>query len=163
MKLVTMIAVLFVFWPLFSDAQTDHKRYARNVNENGDLRSEGWMRFHVKTGYWKFYHENGKVAEQGTFAYDKKEQYWFFFDEHRIRIKEGHFKNDQQVGWWLFYDKKGSVDHKCQLTDGVKDGFCLKYRQGKLVSAEKYAHGKKIDEWENFGDFTKENHVSELK
>jgi antitoxin component YwqK of YwqJK toxin-antitoxin module len=163
MKFLKFIYILFLCLGLLAFSNSEDLRYERNYYKDGTLASEGWMRFNVKTDYWIFYHPNGKKAEQGYFAYGKKENYWFFYDEHRIRTKEGHFKNNEQVGWWLFYDKKGRINHKCQLTSGVKDGYCLKYKDSKLISAEKYSKGKKIKEWTTFNAFTHENSLSELK
>lgn len=148
---------------LFSFTESEDKRYERNYDDTGTLISEGWKRFNVKTDYWRFYHTNGKVSEQGFFGYDKREKYWFFYDENRIRTQEGHYKNDERIGWWLFYDKKGRIDHKCQLNLGVENGYCLKYKDEKLISAEAFSEGKKIKEWKNLDAFTQENNLSEVQ
>ena len=142
---------------------SEDKRYKKSYYDNGTLKSEGWMRFNVKTDYWKFYHPNGKLSEQGYFAYDKKEKYWFFYDENRIRTQQGAYKKNERTGWWIFYDTKGRVNHKCQLTNGIEDGYCLKYKDEKLISAEKFSKGKKIKEWKNFNSFMQENSLSDLK
>lgn len=147
----------FVF---LSGIASEDNSYKKTYYENGTLKSEGWFRFNVKTDYWKYYHENGRIASQGHYEYGKKEKYWYFYDEHRVRTQEGHFSDGEQVNWWLFYDNQGRVNHKCQLEKGVKNGYCLKYSDNKLTSAEKYSHGNKIKEWTTFGDFDRTNTTS---
>ncbi|TLP82734.1 toxin-antitoxin system YwqK family antitoxin [Maribacter sp. ACAM166] len=163
MKLLKFVYGILICLGLLAFTSTEDKLYQRMYYENGTLASEGWIRFNVKTDYWTFYHPNGKKSEQGYFAYGKKEKYWFFYDENRIRTKEGHYAKNIQVGWWLFYDKKGRINHKCQLKNSVEDGYCLKYKDSKLISAKKYREGEKIKEWSNFSSFTKENSLSDLK
>ena len=77
--------------------------------------------------------------------------------------KEGHFKNGKKANWWLFYDTLEKVNHKCQLKDNQKNGYCLMYHDEKLVSASKYKAGKKLKEWTTFASFKKENNLSDLK
>jgi len=67
------------------------------------------------------------------------------------------------ANWWLYYDATGKIQHKCQLINGVKNGYCLKYKKEKLASAEKYSNGKKIKEWYSLSSFKKENSLSDLK
>lgn len=163
MKPLKFVSACIICLAFSSFNNSEDKRYERSYYSNGTLASEGWLRFNVKTDYWYFYHTNGKIAEKGYFAYDKKEKYWFFFDENRIRTKEGNFVKNKQEGWWLFYDKKGQINHKCQLKNGIENGYCLKYIDSKMISAEKYSNGAKIKEWSTFKDFTHENSLSDLK
>jgi len=160
--LVKSIFSLFIFF-LLAFYPNQEKTYEKNYYENGKLKSEGWSRLNAKTGYWKFYHENGRISEQGHYKYNKREQYWYFYNKDRVRKEEGHYKNGEKINWWLFYDKKGRINHKCQLSKGIKNGYCLKYMDEKLTSAEKYSNGKKIKEWTSFGDFRRENSLSDLK
>jgi len=156
------ICILLAFGFLSGIASEDNS-YKKAYYENGKLKSEGWFRFNVKTDYWKYHHESGRIASQGHYAYGKKEKYWYFYDENRVRTQEGHFTDGEKVNWWLFYDKQGRVNHKCQLEKSIKNGYCLKYSNNQLMSAEKYRHGKKIKEWTNFVDFKKENTLTDLK
>ncbi len=158
-----MKALLFLTLVLFIGNAADEKTYEKTYYDNGNLKSEGWLRYNVKTDYWKFYHENGKISEQGHYEYGKREKYWFFYTKNRVRAKEGHYIKGEQVDWWLFYDPQGRINHKCQLNMGVKDGYCLKYEDEKLTSAEQYSNGEKVKEWINFSAFTKENSLSDLK
>ena len=159
MKLIMFFSIFL----LLGFNMSEEKNYDRTYYDNGNLKSEGWLRYNVKTDYWKFYHKNGKIASQGPYAYGKEDGYWYFFDKNRIRTKEGHYAKGEQVDWWLYYDKKGRINHKCQLDMGVKNGYCLKFEDEKIISAEKYSNGEKIKEWTNFGAFRKENSVSDLK
>lgn len=154
------ILLAFVF---LSATLPEDNTYTKAYYDNGELKSEGWLRFNVKSGYWKFYHENGTLSSQGHYKYGKKEKYWYFYSPNRVRVQEGHFLNGEKINWWLFYDKQGRINHKCQLYIGVKNGYCLKYLDNKLTSAEKYSNGKKIKEWENFDHFNRKNIVSDLE
>lgn len=155
MKLLKFVYTILTCLALLAFNGSEDKRYERTYYEDGTLASEGWMRFNIKTDYWTFYHPNGKKSDQGYFAYDKREKYWFFYDENRIRTKEGKYVKNKQEGWWLFYDKKGQINHKCQLKNGIKNGYCLKYKDSKMISAEKYTASVKVKEWTNFSPFTK--------
>ncbi|MGB3150194.1 MAG: hypothetical protein WBB27_05980 [Maribacter sp.] len=159
MKLIVLFSVIL----FLGFNPPEDRTYDKTYYKNGKLKSEGWLRYNVKTGYWKFYHENGKISEQGHYVYGKRENYWYFYNKNRVRTKEGHYEKGEQVNWWLFYDLKGRINHKCQLNMGVKDGYCLKYKDEKLTSAEKYSNGEKIKEWTSFGAFKKENSLSDLE
>ena len=159
LKKISILLILVVLWGFTPEETT----YKKTFYANGKVKSEGWVRYNVKTGYWKFYHENGKISSQGHYEYDKKEKYWYFYNKNRVRVQEGHFINDEKINWWLFYDNQGRINHKCQLSKGVKNGYCLKYVDNELTSAEKYNNGKKVKEWSSFGAFKKENSISDLK
>jgi len=146
-----------------SGGSPEDNTYKKAYYENGTLKSEGWVRFTIKTGYWKYYHNNGRMDSQGRYEYDKKEKYWYFYDQNRVRTQEGHFRTNKKVNWWLFYEKQGRVNHKCQLDKNIKNGYCFKYSENKLASAEKFENGKKIKEWSSFGDFEKNNTDTDLK
>ena len=163
MKPLIFVYAILISFVFLAFTSSEDKHYERTFYEDGTLASEGWMRFNVKTDYWSFYHKNGKIAEKGFFTYGKKEKYWFFYDENRIRTKEGKYVKNKQEGWWLFYDKKGQINHKCQLKNGIENGYCLKYIDSEMISAEKYSNGAKIKEWSTFKDFTHENSLSDLK
>ncbi len=157
-KIYVLLAFVFL-----SATVSEDNTYEKSYYENGNLKSEGWLRYNIKTGYWKFYHENGKIASQGHYKYGKKEKYWYFYNENRVRVQEGYFAAGEKIKWWLFYDKQGRINHKCQLNKGVKHGYCFKYLDNELTSAEKYNNGKKIKEWSDFGYFKKENSISDVK
>lgn len=157
-RLIVLLAFIFL-----SATVPGENTYEKTYYKNGKIKSEGWLRYNVKTGYWKFYHNNGNMESQGYFEYGKREKYWYFYTPNRVREQEGHFTNGEKTNWWLFYDQKGRIDHKCQLKKGIKNGYCLKYVDEELSSAEKYENGKKIKEWTSFGDFKQENSISDLR
>ncbi|MBT8298900.1 MAG: hypothetical protein KJO52_11250 [Maribacter sp.] len=138
-------------------------KYFKDFYASGKPKSEGWLIDGKKTGYWKFYHENGNTSEQGHYKYNRREKYWYFYSPNSVRIKEGKYLAGSMTSWWLFYDTKGRINHKCQLNNGKKNGYCLKYENEELVAAEKYHNGEKIKEWFNFVDFRRENKLSDLK
>ncbi len=154
-KICFLLALVFL-----SGLTSEDNTYKKAYYENGILKSEGWYRFNVKTDYWIYYHENGNIASQGHYEYGKKEKYWYFYDENRVRTEEGHFSEGDKVNWWLFYDKQGRINHKCQLEKGIENGYCLKYSDSKLISAEQYSHGKILKKWTTFEDFEKTNTTS---
>ena len=75
----------------------------------------------------------------------------------------GKFVNGKKTNWWVFYDPTGQISHKCQLKFNQKNGYCLKYKNGDIISASKYNAGKKIKEWYNLKDFKKENNLLNLR
>ena len=158
-KLLLLTSFLF----LFGNSPIEENTYFKDYYETGKAKSEGWLRYGIKMGYWKFYHRNGKISEQGHYEYNKREKYWHFYNKHRVKTKEGHYVNGEMTKWWLFYDEKGRISHKCQHNQGKKNGYCLKYENEKLTSAEKYRNGKKIKKWSSFSSFKRENKFSDLK
>ena len=76
---------------------------------------------------------------------------------------EGSYVNGKKSNWWLFYDSNEKVNHRCQLKNNQKNGFCLMYTNEKLTSAVKFSNGKKIKEWTDLASFKKENNLNDLK
>ena len=77
-------------------------------------------------------------------------------------------KNDDpgaSASFWARHgcDKKEKINHKCQLKDNQKNGYCLVYNNEKLVAASKYKAGKKLKEWTTFASFKRENNLSDLQ
>ena len=139
------------------------KTYTRAYYQNGNLKAEGWELDGTRNGYWKFYYIDGVLAEKGHFRGGAKDKYWHYYYPNGQVEKEGHYMNGDTVRWWIFYDNKGRIYHKCQLKEGKKNGYCLKYTNEKLTSAEKYHNGKKVGEWLSLHSFKKENKLSDLK
>lgn len=124
---------------LLGSASFFNRSYHKEYYQTGQLKSQGWKKGEVKTGYWFYYRINGALA------------------------KEGHYRNGKMASWWLFYDEHGVLNHKCQLNRGKKDGYCLKYSNKKLSSAVKYTEGKRIKEWHDLHSFRRENKLSDLR
>ena len=142
---------------------TSKKEYHREYHSNGVLKAEGWKVGESKEQFWKFYFPSGTIKEQGHFKNDLRVGYWYFYTQDGKLNMEGHYAEGGMAKWWLFYDKNGKINHKCQLKDGIKNGYCLKYVDEELKSAEKFKNGKKIKEWFSFASFKRENKLSDLK
>ena len=161
-----MKVLYIVFYFLFyinSTGETVSTEYIKEFYPTGTLKSEGWIMGDDKIRYWKYYYPNGTLMKKGHYKHNIKVGYWYFYSTNGLLEKEGHFIHGNMGLWWLFYDGQGNIDHKCQLTNGVKDGYCLRYENEKLISAEKYKNGKKVEEWYDFASFKKDNNLSKLK
>ena len=123
----------------------------------------GWIKNNQKNGYWKFYYENGNVEKEGRYSTNKPIKYWYFYTQNGFKKSEGHFTKGNKANWWLFYDDMEKINHKCQLKNNQKNGYCLMYKNEKLVSAAKFKAGKKIKEWTNLKAFKKENNLLDLQ
>ena len=143
----------------FSQKKTYHKGYFKN----GKLKEEGWVKNNLKSGYWKFYYTNGNLKKEGHFKKDLETKYWYFYNNDASKNKEGHYLAGKQHKWWLFYDTMGQINHKCQLKNNQKNGYCLIYKMDKLIKASKYKKGKKIKEWSDLKSFKKENSLFDLR
>ena len=159
MKLPVLLSFIF----LLGFSKPTKREYQRTYHNNGHIASEGWILSNKRDGYWKIYHENGNLSQQGNYKYNKREGYWYFYSENALPLKEGHYADNLKTNWWLFYDSQGRINHKCQLNQDLKNGYCLRYTNERLVLAEKYNKGKKIKEWTSFSAFQKENSLSDLK
>jgi antitoxin component YwqK of YwqJK toxin-antitoxin module len=138
------------------------KTYVKQTDTSGRIMAEGWMKGDTKQGYWRHYHPNGTLASQGNYHNDTRVKYWYFYHENEQKLKEGHYKAGIQVDWWIYYNEQGQLVHKCQLKNNQKNGYCLKYKNQRLIAASKFRKGIKIKEWTDFSAFTKENGLSDL-
>ena len=154
---------LIIILVLISLSVSAQKTYQKTYFDNGNLKSEGWQKNNQKNDYWKFYYENGNIKKEGRFSKDKPIKYWYFYTKKGIKKSAGHFLNGEKSNWWLFYDDLEKVNHKCQLKHNVKNGYCLMYKNEKLVSAAKFKAGKKIKEWTDLKAFKKENNLLDLQ
>ena len=107
--------------------------------------------------YVKKYYSNGKLMEEGWIVNDKKSDYWFYYFETGIKKEEGHYCNNQKNKWWIYYDNNQKVIKKSEYKDNVLSGLTIIYKNGKIVSAEKYTMGKKIKTWNTLSEFKKDN------
>ncbi|SEC54937.1 hypothetical protein SAMN04489761_3294 [Tenacibaculum sp. MAR_2009_124] len=156
-------SVYVLFLIIISQQSWGQKTYQKNYYSNGELKNEGWEINDKKIDYWKFYYKNGTVKKEGHYKNNLPTNYWYFYRKDGKKEKEGHFINGKQNKWWLYYDKVGNVNHKCQLKDNIKNGYCLLYRKKQLIKAVKFKDGKKINEWSDFSSFKKENNLNDLK
>lgn len=139
------------------------KKYQKSYFNNGIIKEEGWTVDSLKNGYWIYYHSNGTAKEKGHFVNGEKDGYWYSFFKTGIKESEGHFISGGKNKWWIFYDKKGNIIHKCQMKHNLKNGYCLLYKDNKLIKASKFVENKKLKEWKDFSSFKQENNLSDLK
>ena len=154
-KVSLILVVLMVFTSTVRADSDLFKQYFKTYYTTGQLQAEGWKMGTEKVGYWYFYHENGKIASQGHFSNNKKNGYWYYFDKEGNKVSEGHFEANKREQWWVEYD--GNLKAKYQYEDGKKEGYCLKYQNGKLFKAEKYQMGVKKGEWTDIPSFRRDN------
>lgn len=123
---------------LLGSFSTEEREYIRLYYPNGNVRAAGWIEDHLREGYWFFYSDNGTLE------------------------REGHYREGRPTDWWIYYDKDGKPAHKCQLEDGIKNGYCLKYTEGELSSASRYSQGRFVKEWKDLKSFKRENSLLDL-
>ncbi len=133
------------------------KMYSKEYYGNGKMKAEGWEINGVKTGYWIFYYSNGNVTSRGHYLENEKNGYWHFYDENGQEIKEGHYSKGSAENWWIFYDIANALTSKFQYKNNQKNGFCLRYKNKKLIKAEKYSSNKKEGEWTSIFAFKRDN------
>ncbi|MBC3757107.1 hypothetical protein H7U19_01735 [Hyunsoonleella sp. SJ7] len=148
---------------LLTSTLSAQKRYQRNYYKNGVLKSEGWTEDNLKIKYWTFYYSNGNTKKEGHFKNGKPVKYWYFYRENGTKESEGHFIHGKKNNWWLFYDAMEKLNHKCQLKNNLKNGYCLMYQNERLVSARRFKDGKQLKEWTDFRSFKRDNNLNDLK
>jgi len=144
-------------------APAGSKKYSKLYYDDGSMQAEGWMQDAKKVDYWVFYYKNGKVKERGHFVSNLKDKYWYFYNNKGVLQSEGHYLRGQKNNWWSFYNSTGQIIHKCQLKDGIKNGYCLHFEDNEIVKASKYSNGRKQDEWTDYSLFTRDNNLLDLK
>lgn len=159
----TKLAILVLFFFSFGNASEDSRSYHKEYYQKGKVKAEGWVKNGLKEGYWKFYHPNGRLSEKGHYKRGQRQDYWYFYTQKGNPRQAGHYRKGKKADWWLFFDTQGKVNHKCQLNNGEKNGYCLQYMNEKLTSAEKYRNGRKLKKWTSFSSFKRENKLSDLK
>ncbi|MFV0248315.1 MAG: toxin-antitoxin system YwqK family antitoxin [Tenacibaculum sp.] len=157
------ILLIIVFFLGMTDALMAQKKYVKDYYLNGNLKEEGWLDGADKTAYWIYYYKNGVLKKKGHHKNNIPVKYWYFYYKNSKKQKEGHYINGKQSKWWLYYDNKGYINHKCQLKDNKKNGYCLIYDKNQLIKVAKYKSDKKIKEWSSFSSFKKENNFEDLK
>jgi len=155
--------LIILFTSIYSHSSIGQKAYHKEYYANGNLKSEGWLINGNKIDYWKFYHTNGNISEKGHYKNNIRVKYWYFYNTNTKPKLEGHYKDGKMTDWWLYYDSAGKIHHKCQLNMGIKNGYCLEYKNEKLTSAAKFINGKKIKEWFSLRSFKKDNNLSDLR
>jgi antitoxin component YwqK of YwqJK toxin-antitoxin module len=166
-KIQKVLFLLFFFGMIssfvFANAQSlNEKTYSKRHYANGNIKAEGWIVDSKKDGYWKFYYRNGQLQKEGHLSKDEPTDYWYFYRDNGIVESEGHYDNGTKTKWWKYFDSAENINHKCQLKNGKKNGYCLIYNNDKIVKATKFKNGKKIKEWTDFKSFKEDNKLSDL-
>ncbi len=133
-----MVKAIYIFFLLLSFGFTTDKIYVKNYYENGKMKTEGWMLQNKKIDYWFYYFDNGNVKQ------------------------EGHYLNGKKTKWWIFYNSNEEVIKKSEFKNDLMEGFCIIYKNGDIIRAEKYVKGKKIKNWNSLSEFKKDNDLSML-
>ena len=158
-----MKLIVFIFLSIISFTSSASREYARSYYSDGTIKSEGWLQDNKKVDFWTFYYSNGKVKEKGHYTQNLRTKYWHFYNENGIVKSEGHYVAGKRNNWWSFYNTTGHLIHKCQLQNGIKNGYCLHYKSNEIVKASKYSQGKKQEEWTDYSLFTRENNLLDLR
>ena len=111
----------------------------------------------MKDLFWKTFYKNGNIKQKGWYSFEKKQDYWYFYYENGSLKKEGHFKNNLMEDWWIYYTKSGSIDYKVQLKKNIKHGISFLYTKNQIVKALRYDLGIKVNEWNDYKTFKKDN------
>ena len=112
--------------------------------------------------YQKDYFANGYIKSEGWIVKKQKVDYWFFYYDNKSKKEEGHYLNNQKNNWWIFYNQKGEVVKKCEFLKDKMNGLCIVYDRGQIIRAEKYAFGKKVNQWTTIAEFKKDNALLDL-
>ena len=151
-KLITIL-ILFASW---SNPSID-KMYAKEYDDNGNLKAEGWVKNESKINYWKFYHDNGILASEGHYENNEKSGYWHFYSRKGEIIREGHYNDGIVENWWIFHDLSTNKRLKIQYHNNQKNGFCLVYNGSKLEKVEKYENDLYRGMWTDLLSFKRDN------
>lgn len=140
---------------LFLSSTINQKEFIKNYDDQGNLKSEGWIQNNQKTDFWTFYYNDGTIEKKGHFSNDKKTDYWYFYTKNKKLFKEGSFISNRANNWWVFYSKNSKT--KIQYKNGKKNGYALIYHNNRLQKAERYKSNKKTGEWTSYFSFKKDN------
>ena len=154
--------LLFLLYSGFFGSLLAQKVYHKAYYSNGILKEEGWKDENGKVDFWKYYFSNGNIKKEGHYKNDLPSNYWYFYSKNAILEREGDFVNGIQQKWWCFYDNKGQIRRKCQMKNNKQNGYCLQYKQNKIIKAMKFKNGEKVKEWTSISSFKKDNNSKSL-
>lgn len=179
MKLKPLFLVFFLLASLSIYGQESDKYFVYEYDAQGNLKAEGWLQNNKKVDFWYFYYPNGQVAEEGHYINGKKTLFWYFYYPNGKLEKEGHYNGGNKVGYWYFYNKNGTVLKEGHYHNGIaenwwifyenqyktiyqyqnnkKHGYALRYKDKKLLKAEKYIENEKVGEWTSIIAFKLDN------
>lgn len=133
-----------------------NKFYLYTYHDNGNIRTQGAYINHQKDGYWEFYSNDNILLTSGYYKNGLKDGYWHFYSIKGELLQEGNFNEDRKSKWWSFFNQKGILSKKCELKNGELDGFCIHYRDDKIVKGDFFKEGVKKNEWTDWKSFKKD-------
>jgi antitoxin component YwqK of YwqJK toxin-antitoxin module len=86
-----------------------------------------------KSGKWTLFHNNGNKYMEGNYVEGVMEGLWRSFSPEGWLDSEGGYRNGSQADVWVFYDRYKKITKKITLKNGMIDGACWIYNQGRLV------------------------------
>lgn len=100
---------------------------------NGQKMMAGQCADGKKTGKWTLFHNNGNKYMEGNYAEGVMDGVWRSFSPEGWLDSEGEYRNGLQADVWVYYDKYKKVTKKLTMKNGMIDGPCWIYSQGRLV------------------------------
>ena len=131
-----MVKSLFICLIINICSVTTDKNYCKVFYQNGQLKSEGWVRNNQKTGYWFYYNADG------------------------VKLEEGHYKNDKKIKWWILYNDNAEIIKKSEFKNNVQNGYSIVYKKGNPIRGEMFVNGVKTKEWHSLSEFKADNFIS---
>jgi uncharacterized protein len=100
---------------------------------NGQKMMAGQCADGKKSGKWTLYHNNGNKYMEGSYTEGVMEGLWRSYSPEGWLDSEGEYRNGLQVDVWVYYDKYKKITRKLTMKNGMIDGPCWIYNQGRLV------------------------------
>jgi len=136
------------------DYQSNKESYTQyDYYDNGNLKTKGAFLNHKKEGYWEFYSKKNILLTSGYYKNGLKNGYWHFFSKSGILIEQGRFEGEKKEKWWSFFDRGGHLLKKCELKKDKLNGFCVYYKDEKIIKGNYFKNGIKIKEWTDWKSF----------
>jgi len=128
--------------------------YSTQYYDNGNLKSQGWLKDNKKDKYWYFYFPDTKIKSEGHYNDGLKTGYWFIYDDDGKLNKEGFYKDNLKNGWWKLY--QGDTVIEVKYKNSNKDGLSIYRVDDKPVKAEHFKNGLKTHVWTSLKQFRKD-------
>ncbi len=100
---------------------------------NGQKMMSGQCADGKKSGKWTLFHNNGNKYMEGSYAEGVMEGEWHSYSPEGWLDSEGEYRNGLQADIWVYYDKYRKVTKKLTMKNGMIDGPCWIYNQGRLT------------------------------
>jgi len=100
---------------------------------NGQKMMAGQCIEGKKAGKWILYHSNGNKYMEGNYADGFMEGQWRSYSPEGWLDSEGEYRNGLQWDLWVYFDKNKKIMKKVTMKNGMIDGPCWIYSQGRLT------------------------------